>query len=88
MKRHRHDGVDVARPTARSIAHERPEHRTELTSPVVLETLNRIRDRAPVLKHGGWVGHLVDDGQARGTEDRKAVTCFVTPGAAEGGHQA
>jgi len=84
MKRNRHDRVDPTDPPTRLVTHDRPKHRTELTSTVVLETLSRICDGTAILEDGAFVRDLVDEGQTSGTEDRKAVTGFIATSAAKG----
>jgi hypothetical protein len=87
MERHRHDGIDFARPVLRVVDHHRAERSAELTVAIVLETLNRIGNGAAVLEDRAGAGYRFEEDGAGGAEDRRAVSRLVTACAAQRGEQ-
>jgi hypothetical protein len=81
VQRHRHDRVDLALPATRVVGHDRPKHGTELTSAVVLEALDRVRDGSAILVNGAWVGDLVAERKTCGAKDDGALARFIAAGA-------
>ena len=78
VKGDRDDRIDLARPSTRVRGHQRTKGRAKLTPPIVLESLNRIRNRTAVLEDRAWIGCVLNEGRTCGAKDVGAFGRFVT----------